>query len=593
MKKIISIITIALLPVCWQGCEEVLDKIPDSSITLEKMLSDRGASTNLITTVYNEMNMARDRQSYFFLSLEVFTDNAYRHGIDLSAYGWHRGDLSLENAILSWDEQNGRHWPNYWRGIRMANNAIKYLPLSTVVTAQERDRWVAEARVLRCWFYMQLLEYYGPMPWIDFPFEATYTGWNDLTRPTYDEIVSIISNELLDVIGSGVLPNRQPYTDFRRPSNGLAYAIRARLLLNNASPLNNPENDPAKWQRAADAAQDVINLPEYALVNMSDYKSLFIGQDPAEEVIWRSWENNGHINNTCGVNVGAYPFATITRIWGAGESPSQELVDCFEMTNGALPVTYNNDAHTNVTITSGATAVGYSEAPGGDPYANRDARFYIDIVYNGVNYGEPYNCDGLGDYIIETFVGGRNGFNESETLDGDRSRTGYYTRKEMQIKYWSTGQLGSGVCEPTHWVYFRLAEFYLNKAEALCELNDLNGARTALNIIRNRAGQPNIENVPGYQNTQDFLRQRIRNERRVELCMEGGRFHDQRRWKILNETNRVVTGMRITKADNGQYSYERVKIADRYSYTDKYLVLPIPLNDARKMTGMTQPPAWQ
>ena len=64
-------------------------------------------------------------------------------------------------------------------------------------------------------------------------------------------------------------------------------------------------------------------------------------------------------------------------------------------------------------------------------------------------------------------------------------------------------------------------------------------------------------------------------------------------YKILSETNRFVTGMRITKEDDGKFSYERRKIRDYQSYTDKYLVFPIPLEDAKKMTGMTQPEAWQ
>jgi hypothetical protein len=162
------------------------------------------------------------------------------------------------------------------------------------------------------------------------------------------------------------------------------------------------------------------------------------------------------------------------------------------------------------------------------------------------------------------------------------------------VKYW--GPISSGGGEEVHWVFFRLAEFYLDKAEALCELNDLDGAKQALNVIRERALQPDIENVPGFVNSQEFLRDRIRNERRVEFCMEGWRFHDQRRWKILNQY-KLVTGMRITTSDGSgapaTLSYQRVKIRDMQCYTDKYLVMPIPIDDAKKMTGLTQPVAWQ
>lgn len=596
MRKIVSILIILALPACWQGCESVLDKIPDGQITIDKVLDNYGDSYGLIDVVYREVYITRDRQIFHFVTFDALTDNAYKNDGNFNSYAWHNGALSLSNPVIRMDDTGAEQlWPDFWRGIRLANLAIEYLPQSTAITAQERDRWVAEARVLRCWFYMNLLEFYGPVPWIDFPFEPDYAGWNDLVRPTYDEIATQISNELMDVIALGVFPNRQPNPEFKRASNGLAYAIRARVLLNNASPLNNPENDLTKWQRAANAAQDVIDLPEYSLVNMADYKTLFVSPLPAQEVIWWGWEGNTHINFVNGVNVGVYPFATgITTVNSCGESPSQELVDCFEMKNGALPVTYNDASHLSVTVTPGAVTAGYSEADGGNPYANRDARFYVDILYNGANYGEPYNC--TGDYIIETFEGGRNGFNDNLTQESQRSNTGYYNRKDTQIKHWGpgSGAYGSGGEEPNYWVLFRLAEFYLNKAEALCETGDLSNARIALNVVRERAGQPKIENVPGYNASQDFLRQRIRNERRVEFCLEGWRFHDQRRWKILSETNRFITGMRITRTGTpGAYHYERRKLRDYQSYTDKYLVMPIPLNDAKKMTGMTQPEAWR
>lgn len=593
MKKIFLGLLIATGLTCTNSCQKALEKTPDGQTTLDKVLNNYARSKGLIDAVYGEVYLGRDHIAFVYHPLETLTDNAF-WAANYNAYEWHNGALSLSNPVINWpwNSPSEQLWPDFWRGIRLANNALKYLPQSTAITDQERETWLAEARVLRCWYYMNLLEFYGPVPFIEEPFEPTYMGYNELVRPSYDEIASKIESELLSVIDSGILPDRQSPQDGQRASNGLAYAIRARVLLYNASLLNNPENDRTKWQRAADAAQDVIDLSSYQLVSMSDYKKLFTGAfaTPVSEIIWRSWSDNSHINNTNGVNVGSYPYASINNMWNCGESPSQELVDCFEMSNGSLPVVYNDPSHTSVTVTPGAAALGYSEQTGGDPYANRDARFYINILYNGANYGVPYNC--TEPYIIETFVGGRNGFNDVISQETQRSCTGYYSRKDKQIKYWGPG--GSSGHEPTHWVFFRLAEFYLQKAEALLEMDDLGGAMEALNVIRERALQPRIQDVPEFESSKEFLRDRIRNERRVEYCLEGQyRFVDQRRWKILNETNRFITGMRITKGSDGQFSYERKKIRDYQSYTDKYLVMPIPLEDAKKMTGMTQPMGWQ
>lgn len=586
----------ALVLVSQYGCEKVLEKTPDGQTTIDKVLNNYNRSKGLIDVVYNEVYQARDQISFVMSPIESLTDNAF-WAATFNAYEWHNGTLSLSNPVINWlwSSPSEQLWPDFWRGIRLANNALKYLPQSTVIDEQQRELWMAAARVLRCWYYMNLLEFYGPVPWVEEPFEPTYMGWNELVRPTYDEIATKIEQELLEVINSRILPDRRntaSQQDGHHVDNGVAYAIRARVLLYNASPLNNPENDRTKWERAAAAAQDVIDLPSYSLVSMSDYKRLFIGAfaTPVSEIIWRAWADNSHINNTNGVDVGNYPYASINHMWNCGESPTQELVDCFEMTNGALPVTYNDATHTSVTVTPAAAELGYSEATGGDPYSNRDSRFYVNVLYNMANYGVPYNC--TEPYIIETFVGGRNGFNDVISQETQRSCTGYYSRKDKQIEFWGPG--GSSGHENTHWVFFRLAEFYLQKAEALCELGDLEGAMTALNVIRQRALQPRLQEVPGFVNSQDFIRERIRNERRVEYCLEGQyRFVDQRRWKILNETNRFVTGMRITRGSDGQFSYQRKKIRDYHSYTDKYLVMPIPLEDAKKMTGMLQPAAWR
>ena len=592
MKNKILIFCITFSLLIQFGCESALERTPDSQITLDKILSNYGRSQGLLDAAYGEIYLSRDQISFVHNTFDALTDNAF-WAANYNAYEWHNGSLSLSNPVINWPwvSPSEQLWPDFWRGIRLANNAIKYLPLSTAITEQERNTWIAEARVLRCWFYMNLMEFYGPVPWVEEPFDANYGSWNELARPTYDELSTKISDELMEIINSGILPKRQTPSQGRHVDNGVAYAIRARVLLNNASILNNPEKDRGKWQRAANSALDIINMSEYSLVPMSEYKKLFTGafQTHVDEIIWRSWADNGHINNTNGVNVGAYPYASINNMWNCGESPSQELVDCFEMSNGVLPVTYNDATHTSVTVTPEAVALGYSEEPGGDPYSNRDARFYVNILYNMSDYGVPYNC--TEPYIIETFVGGRNGFNDVISQETTRSCTGYYSRKDKQIKFWGPG--GSSGAEPTHWVFFRLAEFYLNRAEALCELDDFDGAMEMLNVIRERAGQPKIQDVPGFVRNYDFLMSRIRNERRVEFCMEGWRFHDQRRWKILDQTNRFITGMRITKDGSGVFHYQRKKIRDYNSYTDQYLVMPIPLEDAKKMTGMTQPPAWQ
>jgi hypothetical protein len=146
---------------------------------------------------------------------------------------------------------------------------------------------------------------------------------------------------------------------------------------------------------------------------------------------------------------------------------------------------------------------------------------------------------------------------------------------------------------------FRLGELYLNFAEAAynaatpdTKFGDLS-ALDAVNAIRARAGMPEL---PAGLSKDEFEK-RYRNERRVELAFEEHRFFDVRRWKILNETDRGVTGMRITKTDDGTFNYERIKMVNRQTYTDKYLLYPIPQSEVAKILQYTgtnwQNPGWE
>jgi hypothetical protein len=312
------------------------------------------------------------------------------------------------------------------------------------------------------------------------------------------------------------------------------------------------------------------------------------------EIILRANENSAATTNANnGVDLKA--LGSTTQSNNCGAVPTQELVDCFELLNGTLPVaSYNNADHTSVTLNAG-----YSEAAGTNIYAGRDKRLKSSIVFNTTTYGRYKGQLATSpELVIYTYSGkAGTGFNVNtlSQLETDKrlSCTGYYNKKYNSSSYWGSTAGGT----TSHKILFRLAEVYLNLAEANCELNKLDEAIAALDVIRVRAGQPAISLVPGFVKTKDFLMMRIRNERRVELCFEGHRFFDQRRWKILGSTNGPISGMKITSTsgkDTGPFSYERVGIETvRNAESDKYLVLPIPEEEARKLPGLGQPPAWQ
>lgn len=580
------------------SCDKVLDVVPSDKVSIDRLLNKSTTVSKFIVNCYSQLNTSFVDQSSGQL-LDVFTDDAFRAGTGTFA-DWHAALLTPANSMFA-----NSIWNSNWEGIRSCNLAIKYLPKSVVskdvIDDEQIAIWINEAKLLRAWYHFNLIQNFGPIPLIEEPFSPDFVDWPLLNRPTYDEIASRIAKECDDVITSGKIPLRwNGSADFDRVNLAFAYALKSRVLLYNASLLNNPNNDQTKWQKAATAAQSCLTAvgAQYSLVPMAQYENLF-NQDVAvanSEIILRSTENSAAaLNNNNGVDLKG--LGSTTQSSNCGAVPSQELVDCFELTDGTLPVTgYANADHTSVIF--GGT---YNENAGANPYLGRDARLKSDIVFNTTTYGK-YKGQAVSapELVIYTYLGKTfTGFNTNtiSQLETDKrlSCTGYYMRKFRSSSYW--GSTAGGTF--SNKIYFRLAEIYLNLAEANCELNNLDDAMDALDKVRVRAEQPKISDVPGFVKTKDFLMNRIRNERRVEFCFEEHRFYDQRRWKILDQTNGVISGMKITSAgttnkDLGPFSYERVKIETvRNATSDKYLVLPIPQDEARKLTGIGQPEAWQ
>ena len=143
---------------------------------------------------------------------------------------------------------------------------------------------------------------------------------------------------------------------------------------------------------------------------------------------------------------------------------------------------------------------------------------------------------------------------------------------------------------------FRLAEFYLNYAEAMLNLTDdgytaaqgfIMTPAAALNVVRKRAGQPNIEEG---LDAATFM-SRLKNERFVELAFEGHRFFDVRRWKEAPKYFTTIRGMEINKVGEG-FTYTPKVIQNR-QWDDKMYLFPIPQSEILKSGApLTQNPGW-
>jgi hypothetical protein len=584
MKKII-ICCVALLSLSIACKKSALDITPDGRSNIEAIFKDEKQTEAFLNTAYN--NIPTYFYHYqFYAWLEGCTDNVADSDVgnepsNISSQ-WNAGALSPSGNPLDQAGNGGArgnsHYNNFFNGIYLVNTFLANVDNANIVLEPtNKIRFKGEAQLLRAFFYLELIKQFGALPIIDKPLapDFNYVG---LKRPTFQQCVDFIVKDCDEAIANPYLGMRIKLEGERgRFSKSVAYAIKSEALLYNASPLWNPSNDQTKWKAASTASQQGLAALKAAGFELApNYESYFYnsadltGDNPIDkETIYEVKDGNSGtftIINTLPSEKGRFK---------AGSCPSQELVDSYDMQATGLPAIkgYSDADHLQPIIN---TASGYDETK---PYVGRDPRFYASVWYNGSVRTYANNST----YTNQIYKGGAD-----QLLKAAPSRfnthTGYYLRK------FYNPQIPPGQPSAARWKKYRLAEIYLNLAEAE---NEANGptqiAYDAINAVRARAGMPNL--TLGL-NKADF-QTRVRNERRVEFFMEEHRFWDVRRWKILGTTDKLVTGNEVIKT-GANFSYNRFVIENRSAFADKYLIFPIPIKDASIIPdfSINQNPGW-
>ncbi|MET4082728.1 hypothetical protein ABIB40_002692 [Pedobacter sp. UYP30] len=575
MKQLLSIFFLIVL--FSSGCKkDPLDITPNGRISVGDVFKDNNQTAAYLNSAYGYLQEYGGHY-FFHTMLAGFSDEAHDNDDpteNLAATAWYNGSLTPTTNPLESGGWNGNYYGNDWSGIRKCNVFLSHIDDANVTNPSDKARWKAEAKVLRAFYYWDLIQRYGGMPVETEAFPLSF-DYKTLKRSSFDDCVKFIVKDCDEAIAEPNLPYRittgEP--DRSRFTKAVAYAIKSEALLFNASPLWNPTNDKTKWQAAATAAQqaitDLTTHANYGLV--ADYGKYFIttpdlGSDPVDKETLLEMKNNGNISQWQ-----FFAGSPSIRAYKAGPSPSQELVDSYEMADGTVPITgYSDDNHLHPIINA---ASNYSDS---NPYVNRDPRFYATVFYNGGYYG---NING-GPYYLQSYVGGADGL-----LASDRHYTnnGYYLHKFVN------GDLVEAQSSGARFKKWRMAELYLNLAEAENEANGPTDiAYSGVNTVRAR---PSVNMPPLSGLNQNQLRNRIHNERRVEFAFEELRFWDVRRWKILDKTDQLTTGMKWVK-NGASFTNSRIVVDRRKSYADKFLIWPIPLSEISVMPAFAQNPGW-
>ncbi|MDR6809017.1 hypothetical protein J2Y45_006231 [Dyadobacter sp. BE34] len=615
MKRLITILCVPVLFILLlASCvEDYLDKAPESGLTeadvfskyenFKKFFDGIYEGNKLDGTTWRAYNIKTGYSLYFDFwdqkyTMEALTDMSDM-GRVMDAQVIKSGQISAIINKMTYDPSRRPILGAMFAIIRKCNMTLKNIGMLKDASPVDINDFKGQAHFIRAFAHFELFRLWGPMPYLtkvigqgdewDIP---RLSKRETLIRIAMDMDSAAAYFEQADLMrrdpGPGVAGHLNN-PEQKRPTGVAAKAFKARALLYAASPLNNEQGN-ADWEAAAKANWEAIQIAEkygYGLLSLADYKKNYIGTTYSNEQLWAWYAgtktyNDGTLNGQMNGVFGGGKTG-----W-SGECPTQNTVDKFE-TKWGEPL--NTPADRQAAVAAGH----YSEQ---DPYKDRDPRFYIDIIYNTA----PVPGYGNAKIYYETKDGAAVYGQLLDQSYAGITRTGYYERKtwgEQSVNNKTTPQYTDPL--------IRLGELYLNYAEAANEAYGPNGAAPgssltalqALNRIRTRAGMPDV--LQAYTGTKDKLRDRIKNERTIELCFEGGHYyHDIRRWK---DAPKVMGGtlyrMDVEKVPASTtyptgFKYTRMPLsADRQTrWKEAMYYLPFNTEDMYKMKNFVPNEVW-
>ena len=566
MKKfIILLFSIGLGSVMLTSClEEYLDKAPES-----------GLSEDLVFTTYTNF-MSYLNGCYTGVGNSSY-DIRRTYPIRLNQYSWGIGreimtDMSdnclrQEGTVIKGGNMGGiidyftfARCPILYGSfsvVRRCNVILDKVDMLTDAVQEDIDDIKGQAHFLRAFATFEVFRWWGPMPYIT-KVVGVDDQW-DMPRLSKHETLMKIAADMDTAYSyfekAGRVrrdpqlpssPGHLTHQDMHRPNGVAAKAAKARALLYAASPLNN-EHGVADWQDAAIACWEALQIADqygYALMTAANYKLNYIGT---------TYTNEMFLGYAAGNNI-----QNLIALGPPNECPTQNAVDMFE-TRWGDPL--NTEAERNAAATMGH----YNEQA---PFANRDPRFYIDIVYN------TCPLPGLGTAKIYWEKVG-NEIKYGELFDKPNylsiTNTGYYLRKT-----WLERNLKNVVTKSYSDPVLRYGELLLNYAEAANEAYGPNTpapgatmtAVDAINKIRGRWTAAQLAPVQAqFTVSTETFRPRIKNERNVELSWEGHYFNDIRRWMDAP----VVMSGKVAGVD-----IEKVPVSTEYPTGYKYTRFELP-----------------
>ena len=520
------------------------------------------------------------------------------------AYGYqfcfdHLGDIAYGYNyymmfLATYTDRDGTiqaHWQTFYDGIHRVNTFIRSVKgMGGIITDEQINEYVAEAKFLRAMFYFSLTDLFGGVPYYD---ESTNVNeeFMNLKQPrsSLEEVRAHILEDLDEAIK--YLPVEHAASEYGRATKGAAYALRGKVYLYDK-----------EWQSAIKDFEEIVynKSNNYGYDLDDDYArvfKLYNGAKSPETVF--SIQNKSGVGTEYGMQIqalmgcrGAYGSCWNNTV------PSTQLVDMYEFKDGR-PFNWDEifpgyNAMTpeqrkellSVEMDGAGAIVGLREADTAkilSAYTCRDPRLMATVIvpyshYMG-NIGRTTNVD-LIFALDHNLSGNANG----GTIQNNAGWVSYLYRKFV-----TAGDQGGAISNRLHTPFafplIRFADVLLMLSEAYNEAGQLDKAVTEFNKVRTRVGMPGLNSGPEWMvvSNKEQMAERIRKERAVEFAGEGLRFSDLRRWgyEIAHKTLNNVDAVNIY----GEPIYTHL-------FTERDMLWPIPGVERERNDALTQNPGW-
>lgn len=549
MRTYKYLIVTIIMGLSFTSCNDFLDPDPTDRLS-EKLFWQNEESTDLyLNSFYPYLS------SYGNFGTSQFNNGLLTEGMtDMLKYGSYSAGVGNANRIVfnpyfvTADQSQGLViWTTSYERIRRVNEFLSSMSKYSTYNENTNKRYEAQIRFIRAFLYYQLLLRTNTV----IIFDKLPDGNSKPLSPESD-CWDFVEQDLDYAIQN--LPVQWDATRSGRITKGAALAMKSRAMLL-----------AKRWEKARAAASEVINLQDNGSLVYElnkDYKNAF-----------KSYFDNGNKESILEFRYKLpAPYHSFDRDFapggdwannGGSACPTQEMVEEYELATGGKADW--SKWHSKTT-----------ETP---PYSLLEPRFHASVLYNGASWKNRK---------IETFVDGKDGYIDYgfQANTNGKTTTGYYLRKYLDESIADISTTYSA--QP--WIEIRLAEVYLNLAEACAMLGSTydKDANNAIRTIRERV------KLPYTDLTGEELMKAIRHERKVELAYEGFYYWDLRRWRMADSILDGVRfhGLKITQSGTTlTYEYIDCDKEDR-KFPERFYNFPIPTTEIANNLAISQINLW-